>query len=220
MIITIDGPSGTGKTTVARKCAERLGFAYFDTGAMYRSITWLFLQKNCNLSHPNEVKELLDDFQFSIRETNGEKSYFVGETEVSQAIRSQKITSYVSTISALRPVRELVWKLQREAAKRGHAVFEGRDMGTVVFPQAEVKIFLSATPEVRARRRMQDSSFKEKELSHEELLATINHRDKLDSTRELAPLRQAEDAVFIDTSDLSIEQVVDKIVKIAQAKSA
>ena len=215
MIIAIDGPSGTGKTTIARKLAERLKFQYFDTGATYRAITVFFIARKINLDDLAEIEKNLKEFTFSFELRGKEKHYFVGSEDVTTAIRSQEVTQYVSKVSAIKPIREIVWKMQREAAKGKDAVFEGRDMGSVVFPYAEVKIFLTAMPEIRAERRLKEIEGKEefRGLDHEQMLEDIMRRDEHDSTRELAPLIQAEDAHLIDTSHLSIDAVVEEILK-------
>jgi len=216
MIITIDGPAGTGKTTVAKKVAEILGFDYFDTGAMYRSITWQLLEKNATLSDEEEIEKNLAAFSFEIQRNGGSVRYFVNGIDVTAAIRSQKVTARVSFVSSLKKVRESLWEIQRKFAKNRNAVFEGRDMGTVVFPQAEVKIFLTARAEERAQRRLKELEEKNPEeaalFNLETMRAEIAKRDDTDSSRELAQLRCPEDAYVIDTSDLSIDQVVDQIL--------
>jgi cytidylate kinase len=217
MIITIDGPSGTGKTTVAKRVAEKLHFSYFDTGAMYRAVTWLALQKKIDLDDETAVFELLQNFHFRIEEKEGAKRYFVGENDVTQAIRTPEINTNVSKVAALLPVRKSLWKIQHEFAKNGDAVFEGRDIGSVVFPEAEVKVFLTARPEVRAQRRLKEYLEKHPQLassmSEEQMLKDIMRRDELDSTREHAPLTCPKDAVQIDTSELTLDQVVEKILE-------
>jgi cytidylate kinase len=218
MIITIDGPSGTGKTTIAKRVAQCLNFSYFETGAMYRAITWLCLQKGVDISSEAQVKELLKEFTYHIEVAEGDKKYFVGQTDVTQAVRSKEVTAKVSTISAMRSVREEIWSIQRAQAIGRNAVFEGRDMGTVVFPDAELKIFLTASARVRAERRLKELQGKANghSLDPEKMLEDINRRDTLDSTREIAPLRQAEDAHLVDTSNLTIDQVVSKILSLQQ----
>ncbi len=217
MIITIDGPAGTGKTTIAKRVAERLQFAYFDTGAMYRAVSWLLLQKSIPLTDVKQIEDLLAQLNFMIKNEGGEKRYFVGQSDVTQAIRSAEVTSIVSAVSALASVREALWKVQHQFALQGHAVFEGRDMGTVVFPDAEVKIFLTARPEVRAKRRLQELIQKNPQeaaaLNHERMEEELLRRDAFDSTRELAPLKCAEDAFVVDTSDLTIDAVVEQILQ-------
>ncbi len=218
MIITIDGPSGTGKTTIAKLIAKRLDFEYFDTGAMYRSITHFFMRRNVDVTNLKEVEKNLSGFLFSVQMRGLEKHYFVDQEDVTRQIRSQEVTSRVSKVAAIRPVRELVWKMQRASAAGKDAVFEGRDMGTVVFPGAEVKIFLTATPEIRAERRLKEFEGKEEfeGLDHAQMLKELLRRDEHDSTRELAPLRQAADAHLVDTSELSVEEVVEAILQIVE----
>ncbi len=212
MIVTIDGPSGTGKTTVARKVAEQLGFVYFDTGAMYRAVTYKVLQNQISLKDQTQLGHLLDDFQFSIRKKDQNYSYYINEEDVTEVIRKPEITRKVSEVSALPAVREALVCIQQAFAEQGDAVFEGRDMGTVVFPQAEYKFYLDAKPSIRAERRYLELKNKIKGTSQEEVLKELMERDKLDSSRELSPLRQAEDAVYIDTSGLSIDAVVALIL--------
>ena len=217
MIITIDGPAGTGKTSVAKRVAECLHFSYFDTGAMYRAVTWAIQQKNISLSDLPRIEELLKHFSFSIKHENKHKRYFVDATDVTEAIRSQEVTAHVSAVSALPPVRKALWSIQHDFAKTEDTVFEGRDLGTVVFPDAEVKIFLTGRPEVRAERRLKEILQKSpKEAAHldqDKMLEDLMRRDELDSTRTIAPLKCPEDAFIIDTSDLSLDEVVDRILK-------
>ncbi len=217
MIITIDGPSGTGKTTVARKVADKLHFIYFDTGAMYRCFTWFVLENNVDVADSNGIQTLLDRFAFNISEKDGEKNYFVGEQNVTEVIRSRPVTAHVSAVSALKGVRSFLLTIQHRFAKERNVVFEGRDLGTVVFPKAELKIFLTADPQIRAERRLNELIEKQpleaQNLSREQMLADIIQRDDYDSTRKIAPLRCPADAFQIDTSHLSIDEVVDQVVK-------
>ena len=156
MIITIDGPSGTGKTTVARNVAEKIGFVYFDTGAMYRALTWLVLQKNVDVSNESAMEALLGEFHFKIKEEDGKKRYFNGDTDVTEIIRSRPVTAHVSKVAAQKQVRASLLHIQHEFAIQRNSVFEGRDLGTVVFPNADVKIYLNADPQIRAERRLQE----------------------------------------------------------------
>lgn len=217
MIITIDGPSGTGKSTVARQLAERLHFVYFDTGAMYRAFTWFVLEHHVDLDDKAGIQKLLENFDFSISEKRGEKHYFVGQHDVTLVIRSRLVTAQVSAVSALREVRTYLLNIQHEYAKTQDVIFEGRDLGTVVFPQAQLKIFLTAEPMIRAERRLAEILLKKPEeargVSRLQMLADIVARDDYDSNREVAPLRCPSDAYQLDTSHLSIDQVVDHIVK-------
>lgn len=220
MIITIDGPSGTGKTTVAKQVANALGFTYFDTGAMYRAVTWFILKHNIKPSDEQAIKELLDEFVFRIEDKNNAKRYFVNDHDVTEDIRSSKITGAVSEIASMPLIREKLWKVQRDFAKKESAVFEGRDLGSVVFPDAEVKIFLTADPKVRARRRLEEvrrtRPYEAGEYDEQKMIQDIERRDHLDSTRELAPLVCPDGAYQIDTSTLSLVEVVEKILKIKE----
>ncbi len=220
MIITIDGPSGTGKTTVAKRVAQRLNFVYFDTGAMYRAFTWMVLEHHVDLQDESMLKALLDKFLFRIHEQKGEKRYFVGERDVTEVIRSQPVTSHVSAVSALKMVRGSLLHWQHDFSQGCNVVFEGRDLGTVVFPQAEFKIFLDADPVVRAERRLAEMMEKNPEIAksfdQQSMVKELNRRDTIDSTRETAPLRCPPDAYQIDTSQLSIDQVVEQIVLYVQ----
>lgn len=218
MIITIDGPAGTGKTTVARKVAEKLGFQYFDTGAMYRAITYRLLQEGISLDDENQLSPFLKRFQFSIRKEDGEKRYFVGSEDVTEMIRTPEVTKSVSIISAHPAIRRALVPIQRNFAEKGNSVFEGRDMGTVVFPKAELKIFLTARPVVRAERRYLEIKDKFKSTTQEEIFRELIERDAIDISREISPLKQASDAHLIDTSDLVIDEVVDRIISLKKER--
>jgi cytidylate kinase len=216
MIITIDGPSGTGKTTVACRVADKLHFVYFDTGAMYRCFTWFVLEHNVDVNDSAAIEDLLKKFIFNVIETNRIKQYFVGDQNVTEIIRSRLVTAHVSAISALKEVRAYLLTVQHLFAEKQNAVFEGRDLGTVVFPNAELKIFLTADPQIRAERRLNEILEKQPDearaLNREKILMDIQRRDAYDSTREIAPLRCPPDALQIDTTGLSIDQVVDQII--------
>lgn len=219
MIITIDGPAGTGKTTIARKVAEKLGYLYFDTGAMYRSATYLMLKENIDLEDKTRVSSFLEQFKFTIRSERGGKRYFVDSEDVTDLIRTSEITKHVSAVSSLTAVRETLVAIQRDFGQGTNSIFEGRDMGTVVFPKADVKVFLTARPAVRAERRyleLKDQSLK----TTEEVMQELLKRDHFDSTREISPLKQAEDAHLIDTSDLTIDEVVEQILDIIPKASS
>lgn len=223
MIIAIDGPSGTGKSTVAKAVASKLNFTYFDTGAMYRSAAWWIVEKGVDPNDEQKVASLMSSFRYEIKiDQDRERRYFVGENDVTDAIRSPEISTLASKIAAYGQVRSELVKIQRSFGHRTNAVFEGRDMGTVVFPEAEVKVFLTACPEVRARRRYRELLIKfpdlAQALSEEQILKDIEERDHNDSTRLISPLKKAPDAILIDTSQLTIYEVVDQIAALARCK--
>ncbi len=203
--IAIDGPAGSGKTTTAKLVAEKLRYIYIDTGAMYRAVTLVWLETGKPLDE-EFVGRLVDRIELDIKNTSdGQKTYLSGK-DVSDEIRTAEVTKYVSPISAMGRVRERLVEMQRELGRGGGAVLDGRDIGTNVFPNAELKIFLVASPEARAERRANEMREKGFEVSEEEILKAILDRDKYDSTREINPLSKAEDAIEIDTSDLTIEE--------------
>lgn len=220
MIITIDGPSGTGKSTIARMLADKLEMTYFDTGSMYRSFAWFLIDRGVDIADLSAVEKATGEFKFSILDQPSGKRYHVGSTDVTEVIRTAEITSLASKAAALRVVRDLLSSTQRTYGLKGDAVFEGRDLGTVIFPDAEIKIFLTARPEVRAKRRHAELVAKNPSHVHSEsaILSAINQRDEFDSTREIAPLRCPADAFSVDTSDLSVDQVIEKILNYIQLK--
>lgn len=212
MIITIDGPAGTGKTTIARLVSQKLNFEYFDTGAMYRALTYYIERQAIDVSNKALLLKFLNDFHFDIRNEGNEKKYFVNELDVTLLIRTAEVTKNVSKIAAIPEVRMNLIHIQKAFSHGRHVVFEGRDMGTVVFPKADFKFFLTARPAVRAERRYFEFKQKEMPITEEEVLRELLIRDHLDSTREIAPLKQAEDAFLIDTSDFTIEEVTQQIL--------
>lgn len=217
MIITIDGPIATGKSTIAKCLAREIGFIYFDTGAMYRCLTYGILKNNVNINDPQALNAFLKNFKFEIKIKHGDRFYYVDNEDVTLNIRREDVTSHVSEISAISAVREKLVSLQRELAVGVNAVFEGRDMGTVVFPNAQLKIFLTGRPEVRAARRFTELREKfpkdTEDLTIDKVLEDINARDSYDSSRSNSPLKQAEDACVVDTSDLSIDEIILKILE-------
>lgn len=204
MIVTIDGPSGTGKSTVASLVAKSLGFTYFNTGALYRALAWYVDQENLD---PVQASR---DIPYSVKKGR----YFVGDTDVSEAIFTPFISTLSSTYSAIPKVREHLMRFQKAYSQTEDVVFEGRDLGTVVFPEAEVKIFLTASAEERAKRRFNEL----KGVTFEQVLSDLVKRDRADTTRSIAPLKQAEDALLIDTTNLTIDQVVKKVVERVKCK--
>jgi pantoate ligase/cytidylate kinase len=213
-IIAIDGPAGAGKSTVTKQVAKELGLLFLDTGAMYRAITWLVLEAKIPLDDEAKIAELVNSAKI---ELTGDRVLINGE-DVTQTIRTPEVTSKVSQIAALGVVREALVKQQQAIGFRGGIVAEGRDMCTHVFPQAGVKIFLTATVAERARRRRQDLINQgQGELDLEQLEREIARRDEMDSNRAIAPLKKAEDAVEIITDGMTIEAVVDKIISMYRA---
>lgn len=222
MIITVDGPVATGKSTIAKKLAYELGFIYFDTGAMYRSVAYGLLKENVNLDDDDAINKYLLRFDFNIKVKHGQRYYYVDGEDVTDLIRGPEVTSIVSKVSALESVRNKLVAIQRDFAQGVNAVFEGRDIGSVVFPNAEIKIFLGGNTKIRAERRYNELKekypLKYKDLTLEKTIEEISKRDEYDSNRQLSPLIQAADAYFIDTSDLTAEEVVIKILEYKDTK--
>lgn len=219
MLIVLDGPAGVGKSTVAKRLADKLFCDYFDTGAMYRAATFFLLENECSFNDEIGVTNLLKKFNFEIFSENGHKKYFVNGQDVSEKIRSLEITEAVSAVATKGFIRHELVKIQRKyAQKKREAVFEGRDMGTVVFPKADIKFYLTAKPKIRAKRRVEELRKKGQQVSFKEILDSIKTRDHSDMTREISPLCKAKDAIVVDTSNLSIDQVIDRLYSYYQKK--
>ncbi len=220
MIIAIDGPSGAGKSTIAKIVAKKVGFSCLDTGAMFRSVAVLAQEQGISLDNDAALGALAQQNEISFTFDSNEaktQHVFIAGKEVTTAIRTAEIDKAVSPVSAAPSVRAALLNQQRRIGNAGNYVVEGRDIGTTVFPQAEVKIFLTASAEERARRRVEQNKERGVGLvDYEEVLADIIRRDKADSTRAVSPLRQAEDAYLLDSSDLTIDQVVDIICERVQ----
>ena len=220
MIITIDGPSGTGKSTVARLLAKKLGFSFFDTGAMYRSLVFWLQKEKMNLQGNVEWQSYLKNFHFSIEEELNEKKYFVNGLDVTQEIRKKEVNDAVSAIAAIKAIRDFFLPIQREYAKNHDSIFEGRDLGTIVFPHAEIKFFLTANAEERGKRRYLEILSKDPQSSVklEDVIESLKKRDEQDESREIAPLKCPPDAWVLDTSDCSIDQVIEILFKYTLTK--
>jgi CMP/dCMP kinase len=216
-IVAIDGPAGAGKSTVAKRVADRLGFIYIDTGAMYRAVAWKTVQVGVPLSDEDAITVISERMTIRFDRSNGQK-VIADETDVTEAIRTAEVTRLSSPVSAISGVRRRLVDMQREMAASGGVVMEGRDIGTVVFPNADVKVFLTASPEERARRRHLELTEKGVESCVDDLVAQMRERDHRDSTREDSPLKQADDAVAVDTDDLTIDQVVDAILGLCEKR--
>lgn len=217
-IVAIDGPAGSGKGTIAKLVGKRINLMNIDTGAMFRCIALEMLRNNILIDDEEKIKDILENSNIKLESNNGELKVFLNEEDVSEKIRAEKVSNFVSPLSALKLVRDKLLQLQRKIALNENVIMEGRDIGTVVFPNADVKIYLDASAEERAKRRVKQNKEKGLEIEYEKILNDIKIRDERDSTRAIAPLKQAEDAIYIDTTNLSIDEVVDKIVIIIKEK--
>lgn len=216
--IAIDGPAAAGKSTIAKIVAEQLGYIYIDTGAMYRAITLKALNEGINLASNEEAGQLLLHTEIDLRASDSGQLVFLDQQDVTEAIRTQQVTAAVSEMSAHPLVRDRMVQLQQKLAENRGVVMDGRDIGTHVLPTAPLKIFMSASVEERARRRFDENKKRHIETPLADLQAEIAKRDKMDSEREFAPLRQADDAIFIDTTQLTIKEAADEILKLAKER--
>jgi cytidylate kinase len=213
--VAIDGPAAAGKSTVAKIVADKLGYLYIDTGAMYRAITFQAIRHDVNLEDEKSLQELVEKMEIDLRATNNKTQHvYINDEDVTEQIRTHDVTNNVSIVAKHKCVREEMVARQRVLAKRGGVVMDGRDIGTHVLPDAEVKVFLLASVDERAHRRHAENLSKGFESDLEKLKQEIARRDKLDSEREIAPLQKADDAKEIDTTSLSIDQVVGKIMEL------
>lgn len=220
MIVAIDGPSGAGKSTVAKAVAKELGFSCLDTGAMYRAIAWQALQNGVALDDEPALGEIARTYDIAFGHVEGDpvpRRVFIGDDEVTDAIRTTEIDRAVSPVSAAPAVREALLDQQRRIGNAGDYVVEGRDIGTVVFPDAAVKVFLTASDEERAHRRVRQNADRGiGSIDYDEVLADLRRRDAADSSRATAPLRAADDAVRIDSTSHYIEEVIEQICSLAR----
>lgn len=214
MKVAIDGPAGAGKSVVAKAVAKELGFLYVDTGAMYRAIGLYVLRKGKTPSKVEDVEPLLPEISEEWHFVDGEQRIFLNGEDVSGLIRTEEVSMAASDVSALPAVREFLLEQQRAMAEKQDVIMDGRDIGTVVLPDAELKIFMTATPEIRARRRFLQLREKGVEADYDEILRDVLLRDYNDSHRAAAPLRQAEDAIFIDNSELTLAEDIENMKRI------
>ena len=214
--IAIDGPAAAGKSTVAKIVAKRLGFVYIDTGAMYRAFTWYVLHRGLDPKDEKASCSLIPEVRISLKEDG---SVFVCGHDVTRAIREPLVSSNVSYIASYKGIRLALIDLQRELGEKDNCVMDGRDIGSYVLPHAEVKIFQIASVETRAKRRFLENQEKGIPTTYEEVVADVKNRDYIDSHRDFDPLMQAEDAIPLDTSDMTIEEVVDAILRIVEEKT-
>lgn len=216
--IAIDGPAGAGKSTVAQKVAKELSFVYVDTGAMYRAMALYLLRKGVNREEPDEIGEACQNAEISIEYQNGEQIVLLDGENVNAHLRTEEVSAMASVSSAVPRVREKLLDLQRKLARTMSVVMDGRDIGTTILPDADVKIYLTASSLTRARRRYLEYQEKGEARDLAEIQKTIEERDQRDMTREISPLCQAEDAVLVDSSELTIDETVEKILSVYHSK--
>ncbi len=217
-VVAIDGPAGSGKGTVTKLVGKRTGLVNIDTGAMYRCVTLECLNKNILPEELEKIEEVLNDIDIKFQKDGEKDLVFLNEKNVTEEIRTTIVNSNVAKFAAVKIIRDKMTPLQRDMGKKVDVIMEGRDIGTVVFPDADVKIFLDCSIEERANRRYKQNIEKGIECTYEEVYESIKERHRLETEREVAPFVQAEDAIYVDSTKLTIEEVVDKIVKIIEEK--
>ncbi|MDD6022111.1 MAG: (d)CMP kinase [Acutalibacteraceae bacterium] len=217
--IAIDGPAGAGKSTISRKAAERLGYIYIDTGALYRTVGVSALRRKVNMESDDEIAGILPDTNVELKFIDGEQRMFLNGEDVSEEIRLPEASMAASRVSAVPAVRAFLFDLQRDIAEKNNCIMDGRDIGTVVLPNAQVKIFLTASPECRAERRYNELCEKGIQADYDQVLSDIIKRDYDDSHRKIAPLKPADDAMTIDTSGNELEQSVECVIKAIREKA-
>ncbi len=216
--IAIDGPSGAGKSSLAKEVAKRMGITYVDTGALYRSLGYFALKQNISLDNIVEIKKYLNEIKLDLIYENGVQKVILNAEDVTSFIRTPEISMYASSVSAIPEVRSFLLGTQRQIASERSVIMDGRDIATVVLPNADVKIFLTADPKKRAMRRYEELKEKNPEIKFEDVYSDMVLRDKNDSTRKVAPAIKAEDAVLLDNTDLTPEETVDALLKIVSEK--
>lgn len=217
-IIAIDGFSSCGKSTIAKALAKHLNFIFVDSGAMYRAVTLYFLRNNVDISSTAAVVEALNNIHIDFVPNTEKTCIWLNEEDISDEIRQMEVSSYVSEVSAIKEVRYALVAQQQKLGLRRNIIMDGRDIGTTVFPDADVKIFMTASPEVRAQRRYAELIAKGEQVTMEDIVKNLSHRDHIDSTREESPLRQAEDAIVLDNSNLSQEEQLNFVLGLVNQK--
>ena len=216
--VAIDGPAGAGKSTLSRKLSQKLGFIYIDTGALYRTVGLKFIEEGIDTSLNCDIEAVLSRTNVEIKFINSEQRVFLNGEDVSDKIRTPEASMMASAVSAKPPVRAFLLGIQRDLAKKNNAIMDGRDIGTVVLPDAQIKIFLTASPEVRARRRYDELLEKGQTVTFEEVYEDMKVRDYNDSHRDIAPLKPAEDSVIVDTSAFGFEESLEALYNIIKEK--
>lgn len=216
--IAIDGPAGAGKSTIAKTVSEELGYIYVDTGALYRTVGLNVLRQGKDTKNEADVVPTLEGLNVSLRFVNGEQRVFLGDEDVSEAIRQNEVSMAASNVSAIPKVREFLFGLQRDIAEKNNCIMDGRDIGTVVLPNAQIKIYLTASAQARADRRYKELTEKGQEVNYDNILKEIELRDYQDTHREIAPLKKADDAVLVDTTELDLNGSIEYMLKVIKER--
>lgn len=217
-IVAVDGTAGSGKGSVTKVVAEKLNLVTIDTGAMYRSVTLAMLEQNVGIEETEKIAGILENIKIEFVDEGTEKKVFLNDKDVTLQIRSKEVTEFVSHVSTIKIVREHMAHLQRKMAESIDVIMEGRDIGTNVFPNADVKIYLDATPEERAERRFRQNKENGIDIPFEEILQNVKERDYIDSHRKIAPLTKAPDAIYIDSTGMTIEEEAEEVIKVINQK--
>ena len=217
-IVAVDGPAGSGKGTITKLVGEKENLVYIDTGALYRCVTLSMLRKKVGLEDLEKIQEVLNTIDIEFKQEEDQKKVYLNGEDVSKEIREIAVNKFVSQVSHVVIVREAITELSRKIAKGKQVIMEGRDIGTNVFPKADVKIYLDASPEERAKRRQKQNEEKGINIPFQEIIENIKFRDNNDKTSPVAPLKQAEDAIYIDSSNMTIEEVAEEVIKIIHQK--
>lgn len=218
-VIAIDGFSSCGKSTVAKALAKTLNFVFVDSGAMYRAVTLYLLENNISLTDQQAIQEALEKIQIDFISKNGTTKVLLNGRDVSEAIRTMSVSEHVSQVSAVASVRHAMVKQQQELGEKRNIVMDGRDIGTTVFPKADLKIFMTASPHVRAERRFAELTAKGEKTTLDQVKENLAHRDHIDSTRQESPLRQAEDAIVLDNSEITPDDQLEWIINLVRQKT-